>query len=48
MGGIPVLLIEPTCADTDGMKCVVTALSGLSKQKRKEFLNDASGGGFKS
>ena len=41
MGDIPVLLIEPNCTDTDGMKCVVIAPSGLSKQNRKEFLNDA-------
>ena len=41
MGDIPVLLIEPNCTDTDGMKCTVTAPGGLSKKKRTDFLKEA-------
>jgi hypothetical protein len=42
MGTLPVLLIAPTCAGTDGMECVVTAPGGLNKQKRTDFLKEAS------
>ena len=42
MGNIPVLLISPTCTDTNGMKCVVTAPGALSKHKRTEFLREAT------
>jgi hypothetical protein len=42
MGTIPVLLIAPTCADTDGMECVVAAPVGLNKQGRKQFLREST------
>ena len=42
MGTFPVLLIAPTCADTDGMRCVVMAPQGLKGQRRTSFQVQSS------
>jgi hypothetical protein len=42
MGTFLVLLIAPTCADTDGMRCVVLAPKGLKGQRRTSFLEEGT------
>ena len=41
MGTFPVLLIEPVCEDTDGMRCSALAPKGLKGQCRTLFLDAA-------
>ena len=42
MGTFLVLLIAPTCADTDGMQCVVLTPKGLKEQRRTSFLEEGT------
>ena len=36
------MLIVPTCADTDGMRCVVLAPKGMKGQRRTSFLEEGT------